>query len=110
MKRFSLFVLIAALNTFLFAAPKIAPDVPKSNPSALTEVIVRFKAPPSNTDLNQLTGLGQIKRSLSIINAVHVALPQQAIQALANNPNVLYISPNRTLKGSLDITTQTVGA
>jgi len=32
------------------------------------------------------------------------------VLALQNNPNVTYVSPNRTLKGAVDVTTQTVGA
>src|SRR5437588_313513 len=100
-------ILIAAAN-LAFAASKIAPDVPKGNSSNLIEVIVRFKAAPGKDDLNRLGG--QVKRSLDLIHAVHVALSQAAIQALENNPNVVYVSPNRALHGSLDITTQTVNA
>ena len=39
-----------------------------------------------------------------------VMLTPQEIQALASNPVIAYISPNRTLKRMLDITTQTVNA
>ena len=47
---------------------------------------------------------------MNSIKAAHVALSQKDVLALQNNPNVTYVSPNRTLKGAVDVTTQTVGA
>ena len=44
------------------------------------------------------------------IKAVHLRLSPAEIRALALNPLVTYISPNRAVSGSLDVTTQTVGA
>ena len=101
------FLLVLFAANLAFAGSKVAPDVPRSNPSALTEVIIQFKNQPTPEELKQV---GQVKRRLDLIRAVHAALPQQAIQALTANPNIAYISPNRSLRGSLDITTQAVNA
>src|SRR5437867_4370987 len=109
MKSVFLVVLVAGLNLAL-AGSKIAPDVPKSKSTTFTDVIVRFKAPPTKDDLKQLGPYGQIKKQLTLVNAVLVSLSQADIQTLENNPAVAYVSPNRILKGALDITTQTVGA
>jgi serine protease AprX len=110
MKKLILFLLITGAQ-LMFAGPKIAPDVPTSTTSnALTEVIVRYKIPPSKDELKQLGPFGQIKKHLDVINALHLSLPQRVITALASDPNVVYISPNRSLKGALDITDRTVNA
>ena len=91
-----------------FAAPKVAPDVPANGGNV--DVIVRFVHPPTKDDLKLLGPYGQIKKQLFIINAVHLSLSPQQIQALASNPVIAYISPDRKNTGSLDITTQTVNA
>src|SRR2546428_6346330 len=109
MKRVLLVVLVAGVN-LAFAGSKIAPDVSKSKSNTLIDVIVRFKAPPSKDDLKQLGPYGQIKKQLTLVNAVLVSLSPADIQALENNPAIAYVSPNRTLKGALDVTTQAVGA
>src|SRR5579864_2009523 len=109
MKKLLLFLLISGTQ-LIFAGSKIAPDVPTSTPNATTEVIVRYKTPPTKDELKQLGPYGQIKRHLDVINALHVSLTQQAIAALASDPNVVYVSPNRTLGGALDITDQAVNA
>ena len=109
MKKLSLLLLISGAQ-LIFAATKIASDVPTSTPNAITEVIVQYKTPPTKDELKQLGPYGQIKRHLDVINALHVSLSQQAIAALASDPNVVYVSPNRSLTGALDITDQTVNA
>ena len=38
------------------------------------------------------------------------SLPAPALQALANNPNVKHISPDRNLQGAMDYAAPTVGA
>jgi len=87
-----------------------APLVPALNPNTLIDVIVRFKTPPTAAMLAQLGPSFQLKRSLNFINGAHVSLSQKDILALQNNPNVLYVTPNRPLKGKLDVTTQTINA
>src|SRR5208283_5076596 len=108
--------------------PKIAPDIPGS-PSAPTlaapgstvttapvtsstplDVIVRFKTAPTAVMLTQLGSSVQVKNSLNLIHAAHVSLSQGDVLALQNNPNVVYVSPNRALKAKLDVTTQTINA
>jgi len=73
------------------------------------EVIVQFNHIPTNADL-QLFSANQIIRRFKHIKAVHLFLSPAQIRALASNPQVTYMSPNRALSGTLDVTTQTVGA
>ena len=116
----SLLLMLIAGATLAFAGSKIAPDVPGSSPtapsipaskkSAPIDVIVRFKTTPTKNMLKQLGPYGQVKKTLDVIHAVHVALQLQDILALQNDPDVLYVSPDRPLQAKLDVTTQTVNA
>jgi serine protease AprX len=69
------------------------------------DVIVQFKTAPTKDELKQLGAYGQIKKQFVKINGVSVSLTSAQIEALSNNPNISYISPNRPTKGTQDITT-----
>ncbi len=61
-----------------------------------------------NTDLSAFAS-HQVLRRFKHVKAAHLLLTPAEIQALAQNPLVTYMSPNRAVSGSLDVTTQTVG-
>src|ERR1035437_7403485 len=63
-----------------------------------------------DNNVNQVGQDGEIRTKLPKINAVHMKLSLQALQALQANPSVAYITPNRKLKRTLDISTQAVKA
>lgn len=111
MKRLLLFTLIAV--QIAFAGTKLSPDLPTSG-FQLVEVIVQFTGSNQPNNYNNNVNLfalnGQIKTKLPAINAVHMTLPAWALPFLQSIPSVKYISPNRTLKRTLDITTQSVNA
>jgi serine protease AprX len=94
-----------------FGGSKLAPDIPQSNPNALVDVIIQFKTPPNKDELKQIGSFGQIKKQFSLINGIHLSLPVSVIQWLAKvDPNLVYITPNRTTKGAVDVSTATVNA
>jgi len=120
MKRLLLTILIAV--QIGFAGSKLSPDLPTSG-WQLVEVIVQFKTTAStngtnshtqqgdwNNNVNQVGWSGQIKSMWPNLNAVHMQLPVWALQFIASIPSVSYISPNRPVKRTLDITTQAVNA
>ena len=109
MKKLLIVTLIAA-GQIAFAGSKLSPDLPKTGGTNVIDVIVQFKKPPTKSDLKLLGPYGQIKKQLDIIKGVHISLSLSSILALQNNPAIAYITPVRSLKGSLDITTQTVNA
>src|SRR5260370_32582923 len=96
--------------SLVFAGSKVAPDLSQSAPNAIVDVIVRYKTPASASELKQLGAYGQIKKIYSVIAGVHIVLPAAAIQQICADPNVVYISPNRTSKAAVDISTGTVNA
>jgi serine protease AprX len=108
LKRLLSLVAMVACAVASGAPKKIGPDVPSTGGNV--NVIVRFVHPPTKDELKLLGPYGQIKKHLDVINAVHISLSPQQIQALSSNPVIAYISPDRPMTGSLDVTTQTVNA
>ena len=92
------------------AASKVSADLQQmmANQKSIG-VLVQFTRVPTSTDLQPFTST-QIVRKFRHVKAVHVILTPAEIQALEQNPQVTYMSPNRALAGTLDVTTQTVGA
>src|SRR5207245_715714 len=53
---------------------------------------------------------GVLKTKLDFIKGAHYSVPVESLDALADDPDVLYISPDRPLKGLLDNTAAAVNA
>jgi serine protease AprX len=92
-----------------FGGSKLSYDLQQMKGSKEVDVLVQFARIPTDADLTGIPA-NQIKRRFKHVRAVHLRLPLTQVRALANNPLVTYISPNRSLVGMLDVTTQTVGA
>lgn len=101
---------LLATTLSAFAGSKIAPDLPQSDPTSQIDVIVQYKTPPTKDELKQLGPYGQIKKQYSVITGVNVTLSIGAIQQIQLDPNVAYITPNRTSTGAVDISTGAVNA
>jgi hypothetical protein len=81
-----------------------------TDPSAVVDVIVQFKTPPTRQELKDIGSYGQLKKQFDGIKAINVQLTRKKVNKLMNDPNVLYVSPNRPATGSLDIVDATVFA
>src|SRR6202167_5984995 len=110
MQRIFRVALLALASSLAFAGSKIASDMPASTPDGTVEVIVQYHPVAGRNVAGELASVGQVHRSFRSIPAVHMTVPLSAIESLAANPLVAYISPNRKTVGFLDITTQTVYA
>jgi serine protease AprX len=93
-----------------FAASKLSIDLPPGNSSALVNVIVQFKTPPTKDELKVFGPYGQVKKTFDSINAIYVAVSPSLLTALQADPNVKYVSPNRPHRSFLDLTTAAVSA
>src|SRR5580700_4980691 len=102
-------ILASMASALAFAGSKVASDMPARTPTGMVEVIVQYKASP-RTLLPQLRSVGEIRRAFQTIPAVHMNVPVSRLGALAADPRVSYISPNRAMTGTLDITTESVHA
>lgn len=107
-KGWRLSLLIFAVST-AFAGPKIAPDL-NPNSNAAIDVIVQFNHVLSADELRNLGAYGQLKQVFNSIRGASIKLPANVVQRLAADPSVVYISPDRKTRKSLDITTVAVGA
>src|SRR5438105_1775775 len=104
--------LLLPLICFGDDSSKVSPDLAGIDPNALVNVIVQFVLPPSSQDnrgINQLGGVPQ-QPDLSLIRYRLYSIPAKAIAGLAHNPNIAYISPDRTLNPTLDYANATIGA
>ena len=103
-------------GAILFAAalqahPKIASDLESLAPSANVDVIVQYKSAPPQTLLGRLPLVGGLlNRTLSLVNSVVMTLTQREILALAGDPNVEYISPDRPIRAAMEYANPTTNA
>src|ERR1022692_472909 len=77
---------------------RFAWDIDRRNPDALIDVIVEFKVTPSSLHYRRMSARGAVlKTRLHSINAAAFRLPVSAIAKLEKDPDVLYVSPDRTV-------------
>ncbi len=78
--------------------------------NARLQVIVQFREAPTSIHIRKATRLGGVRtQSLQLVRGAVFNLSLSAIQALAKDPEVTYISPNRVVGVSSDYYEQTVG-
>src|SRR5882762_10828182 len=71
----------------------------KSSSNQRIEVIVQFRQSPTTAHYRRMRSLGGVhRRALGLVRGGVFNLPISAIRALANDPDVLYVSPNRPVK------------
>ncbi len=86
--------------------PKISDDLKAARSSkhgATVDVIIQFNQTPTDAHHQKVQSKGgTLKTKLDLIKAAHYSVPVDALDALADDPDVVYISPNRPVRGSLD--------
>src|SRR4051794_5416445 len=88
---------------------KIAPDL--LGATGKVDVVVQYVRQPGLLDLQNLLNLGGLlQTTLSLINAVEYLLPVTSLGPISDDPNVVYISPNRPVKARLDFANPAVTA
>src|SRR5437016_7204717 len=103
--------LVLIVGSTLFGASKLSKDLQNLPSSTKMDVIVQFVAPPGSSAINSVTVPGgSLKHQLPRIHAALYTLPVAAINALTNNANVKFASPDRKLKGHLEFAEPTINA
>lgn len=88
-----------SLHSKAHVAPELRPI--ESSDETLIDVIVQFNAAPTAAHHQKVADLGgSLKRELGVIKGAVYHMP--AVAALTADPEVVYISPDRALRGSLD--------
>lgn len=78
---------------------------------ATVDVIIQFTKVPTAAQHAKVQGKGGVlKKNLDIIKGAHYTVPVEALESLADDPDVAYISPDRAVQGALDYTAVAVGA
>ena len=78
---------------------------------ATVDVIIQFNQAPTAAHHQKVQNKGGVlKTKLDFIKGAHYSVPAEALDALADDPDVAYISPDRDVSGSLDYVTSAVGA
>src|SRR5437879_8365654 len=69
---------------------------------ATVDVIIQFTQAPTNAHHQKVRNKGgTLKKNLDVIKGAHYSVPTGVLDALADDPDIAYISPNRALKVSL---------
>src|SRR3989454_11612665 len=82
---------------------------------ATVDVIIQFNQTPTAAHHQKVQNKGGVlKTKLDVIKGAHYSVPTGALEDLENDPDVVYISPNRPLSGTsastLDYAAETVNA
>src|SRR6266853_3473576 len=78
---------------------------------ATVDVIIQFNQTPTAAHHQKVQNKGGVlKTNLDFIKGAHYSVPVEALDALADDPDVAFISPDREVSGSLDYVTSAVGA
>src|SRR6266566_1615778 len=115
--RFALLTLITLVVAGLCLADgkhKLSKDLDAlkgSHSGATVDVIIQFNQTPTDAHHQKVQNKGGVlKTKLDFIKGAHYSVPVESLDALADDPDVAYISPDRRLSGSLDNTAAAVNA
>src|SRR6266702_386611 len=110
----ALMILLAAGLSLADGKHKLSKDLDAlkgSNSGGTVDVIIQFNQTPTDAHHQKVQNKGGVlKTKLDSIKGAHYSVPVEALDALADDPDVVYISPDRGVSGSLDYATTAVGA
>ena len=108
----NLLTLVLATAGLAFARhPKISADLDGLLPDKTVDVIIQYKHAPSEAHHQKVRGKGGLhKRSLDLINGSLYSVPAGAIEELAADADVAFISPDRPVRAFLNYASVAVGS
>jgi serine protease AprX len=94
-----------------FAGSKQSPDLASVDPNAEIDVIVQYGTPPSDVQHGRANGWGgKVKKKLPEANAAVYTVRGRDLAGLEEDPDVVYISPDRPVAAYLDYAHSTINA
>ena len=111
----AIIVLALALCINVLAKNKTAPDLKNRKSGEMVEVIIQFEDFESEKTAKKAEKVvkkagGEKVGDLELVGAGVYSVPVEALEELASDPNVRYISPNRGMKPRLDYAVPTISA
>ena len=92
------------------ALAKVSKELSGQLPASIG-VIVRYKAMPGDKHHQKVVdGGGQVQNKFDFIRSAHYSVPASMLKQLAEDPEVEFVSPDRPVRGMLDLTTAAVNA
>ncbi len=108
---FKITVLLMTASVAFARNPKFGRDLDGVDPRSVVDVIVQFDHVPAQADHLWVRGQGgALRMPYRRVKAGFYRVPASSLKQLANNPHVTFISPDRPVKGKLDVTAATVNA
>src|SRR6266852_9983531 len=116
--RFALLVLITLLVAGLCLADgnkrKLSKDMEAlkgGHNGATVDVIIQFNQTPTDAHHQKVQNKGGVlKTKLDVIKGAHYSVPVESLEALADDPDVAYISPDRSVQAFLNNAAPAVNA
>ncbi|MFN0168755.1 MAG: S8 family peptidase, partial [Bryobacteraceae bacterium] len=107
----SVLLLLLPAIASLASASKLAKDLNGIDKSKTVDVIVQFSSPLSESHHTKVKQHGgSLKRALGAVKGALYSVPAEALERLAADPSVVYVSPDRKVYATLDYATPTVNA
>src|SRR6266704_1587444 len=110
----ALMILLAAGLSLADGKHKLSKDLDAlkgSHSGASVDVIIQFNQTPTDAHHQKVQNKGGVlKTKLDSIKGAHYSVPVEALDALADDPDVVYISPDRGVSPTLDYVTAAVNA
>lgn len=104
-------VLILTASCAFARHPKIALDLDGVDRTSKVDVIIQFKHAPTEAQHQKVRNQGGMLRApFELLKGALYSVPASALERLANDPEVVYISPDRKVGGMLDLTADAVNA
>ena len=91
--------------------PKVAADLEGKPAGAIVDIIVQYNKVPDAASRLMISARGGIlKRDLGGLKASAYSITAGVLESLANDPDVTYISPDRPVRGMLNLSVAAINA
>jgi len=103
---------LACLSATVWAGDeKLASELRRNGLQGNIDVIVRYKTGPAEAHYRKVVNAGGVlKHRFDLIHSGHYSVPSAMLKDLANDAEVEFVSPDRPVRGMLDLTGDAVNA
>ncbi|MDQ6700524.1 MAG: S8 family serine peptidase, partial [Acidobacteriota bacterium] len=115
-KRTGYLAFLFSLAAVAFASDKVSPDLRSQDKNSTVDVIVQYKHSPTSGHHDKIAEKGGIlQQEFKAVKGAVYSLPLQSLKHLEADSEVVYVSPNRKVRGAADsitydYTPQSVGS
>jgi serine protease AprX len=103
MRQLAVLLMLCSSIRIVTAQSKFSPELENVESAGAIDVIVQYRQNPTDVQHQRvLSRGGELRRELSVIHAAHYSIPARELDALASDPDVEYISPDRAVTATTD--------